>query len=246
MLESTLGASTNHNSASGVSAVGSPAGMPIAKPPKRSKRGGHNRKLGPRERNGRLRRGSKPKSRGLMIRTEAAYPPERAQHDAVVLASANQTAAITDTYGLRSDPYLVVDLLSRLQRRGLISPEGRQAAERFRDDFALAYLDKLHAPDLSAPVVSGRGGPDPDAGRKARDRIFDGIAKLGGPTSEKASCAWDVLGGTILPTLGDPLIVWATLRRWRGLPLSAMPEQILVATIAALADIGYGERRGAI
>lgn len=115
---------------------------------------------------------------------------ERRQHGLVV-RSDNQ---IPDINGDIGDPFIALDTLSTMLRKGTIQPELCSVGEKFHDTFRRASLDQLHAAALiriPSPAMWWREGGGND---QARRQIAEAIRALGGEISLSASCAWHVLG----------------------------------------------------
>jgi hypothetical protein len=101
------------------------------------------------------------------------------------------TESITPIYG-RS-----VDELADLVRRGDISPEIRQSAERFAELFHAARFDPGLTVDLTKDRVDvNRNGSDiePDGVERAKDKVRAAIKALGGQQTPCASAVWNIVG----------------------------------------------------
>lgn len=102
---------------------------------------------------------------------------------------------LADDAGRISRPYRSVDLLTKLERRGLITPEMRLAGSDFQAQFSRAGLEALKSSDFSRVVVSGRAFGDASvAVYDARAAIWEILTLCGGVSSVNGSCLWAVLG----------------------------------------------------
>ena len=136
--------------------------------------------------------------------------------------------AIADEDGRPSLPFRAVDTLARMERGGTITREMRGAGEKFRDDFAVASLDRLRAASLLR-VVGGAESSLTFTQMAARDRIWKVLQILGGPTSPAALCVWYVIG------VGMTVTEWAAREGWNGRPLhEASARGILIGALGAL------------
>lgn len=93
-------------------------------------------------------------------------------------------------------PFVVIDVLDRMEMSGLIDADEKRAGERFRKWFRIAQLDQLRAGDMGRPIVDG-GSKIPEVSFRAeyaRNQIAKAIRWVGGSQSSQASCLWHVLG----------------------------------------------------
>jgi len=117
--------------------------------------------------------------------------------------------------------------IERMARKGTISDEMADAAERFRIDFRAGALQTLRAAAMREPV--GRTGTPllpQDIGyraAKARDRVFEAIDAIGQPG---ASCLWHVVG------LEETIKTWA---RVHGRVSEERASGMLAAALGTLA-----------
>src|SRR5712692_8352530 len=161
---------------------------------------------------------------------ETAPPPERQQHGPIERLE----RAIGDAAGHPSRPYRAVDTLAIMERRGSITAGMRQAGEDFRNRFALAQLDPLHAVDLSHLRLGERGlRPDRDGPalriEAARTTVWRAIQSVGGVASPAGSCLWHVLGWE------RSLKEWALQQGWSGRRVSQESASgILIAALGAV------------
>jgi len=158
--------------------------------------------------------------------------PERGTHDQIIRSE----KAISDEEGRIARPYMVLDVLARMQDEGKITPEMRAAGDDFHALFRRAQFDSLVCVDLSRPHVSGimRGVIEPRA-EMARRRVFERFAQLDGRDSIWGSCAYDVLG------LEKSLTQWAEERGEKR--RHGWASGILIATLAKLAELPVSHAR---
>jgi hypothetical protein len=166
---------------------------------------------------------------------ELTPPPERGQHDRIVLL--DQT--IADEAGAIGHPFRVVDTLGKMLDAGTIDQRQQAAGDRFRDDFDRAHLHGLRAADISTPRVDGKPRADAAVMLFApRERIMRAIAAVGGLTSAGGSCLWHVIGQ------GYSLACWVALRRGQGHNIGAAAASgVLIGALDALAAHYDGARR---
>jgi len=158
--------------------------------------------------------------------------PERGTHDQIIRSE----KAISDEEGRIARPYMVLDVLARMQDEGKITPEMRAAGEDFHALFRRAQFDSLVCIDLSRPHVSGimRGVLEPRA-EMAQRRLNERFAKLGGRDTVWGRCAYEVLG------LEKSLTEWvhdSQEKRRHG-----WASGILIATLAKLAELPVSHAR---
>ena len=135
--------------------------------------------------------------------------PERQARGKIVRISPR--TPILDSRDALSRPYRALDILQRLEARGVITPEMAKAGARFHRIFRKAQLDYLHAPDLSRiPMRGKRREEESDSVDKCRELISKRIFLLGGFAEIGGSCAWHVLGCEM------SLREWAATRVWNG------------------------------
>ncbi len=140
--------------------------------------------------------------------------------------------AIADDDGRPSQPYRSIDLLAKMERRGAITAEMRQAGEEFQELFCLAQLDPLKAADHSRPFVSGSINPGISLRVEwARESVWKAIVSIGGLSSAGGSCLWHVMG------LGQTLKEWALEQGWSGRRVSQhVASGILIGALGVLAS----------
>jgi hypothetical protein len=134
---------------------------------------------------------------------------------------------IPDTDGRPSQPFRSIDVAAALLRKGIITRDQANAADRFKETFRWAGLDKLKAADLSR-IPGGTYREDVGGPEQARKRIAAVVKGLGGITRAPGSCVWHVLG-----------LEW-TLKRWAMEELGLSQEVargVLIATLCVLAEI---------
>ncbi len=105
---------------------------------------------------------------------------------------------IPDAEGRPGNPHRTYDTLAALFRNGSIGAEELDAGRQFEEDFRLAQLNPLHAPNLTR--ISGTRGPGvTDAMVAGRHKVARVMAALGGFGSPPGAALWAVLGmgGTI-------------------------------------------------
>jgi hypothetical protein len=132
------------------------------------------------------------KSKPIKSEDAIVPTPERAQRGPIERTE----RPVLPVPGEFETPYVAIDLLEGMLRRGVISAEEKLAGERFRSWFALAHLDGLRAADLARPVVDG-GRAQPEIlmiTERARNEIWQAIRWLGGISSTEAVCIWHVIG----------------------------------------------------
>jgi hypothetical protein len=159
---------------------------------------------------------------------------ERRRHDGV-----EQLARpIADTSGAVARPFRAIDTLAAMERRGTITAGMRQAGETFRQKFATAHLDPLHAANL---YRTGRGnyGNDPTIKMEAaREAVWRAICVVGGLSSAGGSCLWHVVGWE--RTLKE----WVLEQPWNGRRMTQeRGSGILVAALGVL-EAHFGLRSG--
>ena len=166
-------------------------------------------------------------------------PQERGQHGKVERFAEQ----IADSDGAIGLPFRSIDILAALARRGVITSEMRAAGETFRDEFYRAQLGALRAADVSRPPGGHQNPSGPSfAIQRARERLWDAIAAVGGMVSDAGSCCWHVLG------LEDTLKTWGENRAWRmsGRPINPHEARgILIAALGMLASHYEAPRRRA-
>jgi hypothetical protein len=116
--------------------------------------------------------------------------PERAKRGPVERTE----RPVIPTPGDYESPYIAVDILEALLRRGAITNEEKRAGERFRAWFTLAQLDPLRAADFARPYVDGGRALTEPRSDRARREIDKAIRWLGGRGSWQASCLWHMVG----------------------------------------------------
>ncbi len=100
-------------------------------------------------------------------------------------------------------PWYRVPTLERMRRKGTITEAQQAAGEWFAQDFNIAGLDPLHAPDPARIPGQGWNQEVTDRVLRASNRNHKAMRALGTSLSPAGSCAWHVLG------LGDTLKRWA-------------------------------------
>lgn len=151
---------------------------------------------------------------------------------------------VIPTPGDYESPYIAIDILEALLRRGAITAEEKRAGERFRAWFMLAQLDALRAADFARPYVDGgRAFTEPQNDR-ARREIDKAIRWLGGRGSWQASCMWHVVG------LDQSIRQWTQEQSKTAQNARIMSRQdgsgVLIAALETLARmpwIGPNERK---
>lgn len=165
---------------------------------------------------------------------DASLPPERMQHGRVE----RSRETVADAAGGIGRPYEVERLLQKLERRGDISPEHRQAGELFSRLFRRAHLDPLRSPSW---LRQGGGRDTSDGGHhteRAQQKIHDAVTACGGMHSPAGCAAWFILG--VEMSIRD----WALREGWNGRSLNeAVAKGILLGALSVLA-LHFGlERR---
>ncbi len=154
----------------------------------------------------------------------------RKQHGPV----ARVAEQVVDAYGAIGDPWRGLNLLEQWEHSGRISREMRAAGDKFNEDFQRACLDPIHAADMSR--IGGARGPVTHMGCiRARDRVRDALAALGGPESPAGCGAWFVLGCEF------SIRQWAEREGWRGRMIDKdVATGILIGALGTLArHFGY-------
>jgi uncharacterized protein DUF6456 len=156
----------------------------------------------------------------------------RQQHDRVERV----VEQIADAQGSIGDPWRTIGLLNRWEREKRITPEMRQAGDRFRELFHQAALDPLHAADISRVPIVGARFVFHSGNIRAQNAIADAMEALGGHQAHGASCAWYVLG------CDHSLSQWVLRMGWAGHRASALSEArgMLKTALEVLAR--HGER----
>jgi hypothetical protein len=140
-----------------------------------------------------------------------APTPERATHDPVE----RLLQQIQDGDGYINRPFISVDTLMAMERRGTIDKQMRAAAENFRGSFYAARLNNLKSMDLSRPFIqNGRNDDLSRNGYIARERVWSIMKYLGGPSTRVGSALWHVVGAEW------SIARWCRERPWRGPPVS--------------------------
>jgi hypothetical protein len=123
-----------------------------------------------------------------------------------------------------------VDTLGKMLRAGTIDQAMHDAAKDFQASFIVAQLDPLRAlPVLRVPGA----GREPDLSERqlrARRRVHEAMAALGGISSPAGSCVWHVVG------LQRSVREWAMRRGWGGRAVEHKTAGgILIAALGMLA-----------
>jgi hypothetical protein len=155
-----------------------------------------------------------------------APTPERVSHDPVERL-AHQ---IADADGAVARPFVAIDTLATMERKGTINKQLRAAAEGFRRTFYAAQLDQLKAKDLSRPFVqNARHGDISQHAYIARARVWAIMRQLGGVETRIGSVAWHCVGEEW------SLARWCRERPWQGPRVSQEAASgFLVAALEAL------------
>jgi hypothetical protein len=134
-----------------------------------------------------------------------------------------------------------VDTLGRMLRAGTITPEMHDAAKDFQAAFIVANLDPLRALPILRVPGTGRDPDLNDRQLRARRRVHEAMAALGGISSPAGSCVWHVIG--LQRSVGE----WAIRQGWGGRSVRQEQAQgILVAALGMLAGhLGYGTAKRA-
>jgi len=112
--------------------------------------------------------------------------PQRRQHGRIERAE-----RVQDSAGNAGLPWLSLSLLVQWERAGTITPQMRDAGDRFHATFQRAGLDPLRAADMGR-IGGGSGGEHIGHGsEEARRTIAAALDTLGEPAG---SCCWYVLG----------------------------------------------------
>ena len=85
------------------------------------------------------------------------------------------------------------DLMRRMLKSGLITPDEAAAGRKFRAEFDVANLDPVRALPLERVIGTGRGDIS-DRTMNARNSIAAAMEALGGHGNISGQCAWWVLG----------------------------------------------------
>jgi len=162
---------------------------------------------------------------------------ERRQHDTV----RRSRTQVVDSHGNIGRPYQVEALLAKLERRGDISSEHRQAGEMFARLFRIAQLDPLRAPSW---LRQAGGTAVPSSGHhteRAKTQIYEAVTACGGMGSPCGCAAWFVLGLEL--SIRD----WALREGWNGRSLNeSVAKGILLGSLSVLAlHFGVEKRKNA-
>jgi len=137
----------------------------------------------------------------------------------------------SDDRPVRSLASKALGTIERMARKGTISDQMADAAERFRSDFRTGALQTLRASAMREPIGSTRAPLLPqDIGyhaSKARDRVFEVMGVIGPPG---AACLWHVVG------LEETIKTWASKH---GRCSAESASGMLVAALGTLATY-YG------
>ena len=115
-----------------------------------------------------------------------------------------------------------------MERRGRITAGMRAAGEDFRQTFARAQLDPLHAAKLERTGFSPTALPGFRI-EAARERVWQIITAVGGLASPAGSCLWHVVG------LEETIKAWAILQEWQRKHLDQETASgILIAALGML------------
>jgi hypothetical protein len=126
-------------------------------------------------------------------------------------------------------PYIGIDTLERMERRGTITREMHGAAARLRQDFRLANLDPLRAAPFEPASRSTDGACLSEKQEAARQRVHAALSALGGRSSPAGSCVWSVIGEE--KTLKD----WAWANGWGCRPVGGEASTgVLVGSLSCL------------
>lgn len=156
--------------------------------------------------------------------------PERAAKSPVKLSP----KTIADEQGRISQPFICLDVLDRMERRGTITRAMHAAAAQFRKDFRLSNMDALRASNMEGSIRGGERVPVSVAAEQARKRVHVAMAIFGGRLSPAGSLIWAVIGEE--KTLED----WAGVNGWGCRPISPVAASgMLVGALCAL-QVHYG------
>ena len=134
-------------------------------------------------------------------------------------------------------PYRRVGTLETMRRKGTITEAQHAAGLWFGQDFNIAGLDPLHAPDMGRIPGQGWDQEVKDRAQRASNRNYFAMKALGTAMSPAGSCAWHVLG------LGDSLKRWA--KEYSQHVGERQASGVLVAALGMLVEHyrqGSGER----
>ena len=143
---------------------------------------------------------------------------------------------IPDSEGRPANPHRVYDTLAALHRSGSIDGDELEAGRQFEQDFRLAQLNPLHAPNLQR--ISGTQGPGiSDAMLAGREKVARVMATLGGYASPPGAALWAVLG------MGGTIKEFAQGTQYGGRSLDEkVAKGVFVAALGVLAS-HYGLKR---
>jgi hypothetical protein len=130
-----------------------------------------------------------------------------------------------------------VDTLGKMLRAGTITLEMHDAAKDFQAAFIIAQLDPLRALPVLRVPGTGREPELNERQLRARRRVHEAMAALGGISSPAGCCVWHVVG------LQRSVREWAMRQGWGGrLVDHKSAGGILIAGLGLLAaHLGYGE-----
>ena len=177
------------------------------------------------------------KASRFLAALDASLPPERLTHGRVKRAR----ETVQDSAGGIGQPFEAESLLQKLERRGDISPEHRQAGEIFARLFRIAQFDPLRSPSW---LRQGGGTAVPNGGHhteRAQQKIYDAVTACGGMHSPAGCAAWFVLGVEL--SIRD----WALREGWNGRQLNeSVAKGILLGALSVLAlHFGVERRKSA-
>lgn len=177
------------------------------------------------------KRGGRPRKPVHELVSSGVGTSERLQHGDHIT---RDRYAILDDRGLFAHPFRNVDILERWSKGNppRITPEMKDAGDRFRIMFRRANLDLLRAQMLFEPVDGKPTYQDFIAGDDNAYRYVKFVmAALGGTNSPGGSCVWYVLGE------GYTIEEWCTKCGWSGRTMSNdHATGVLIAALGVMAQ----------
>jgi hypothetical protein len=139
---------------------------------------------------------------------------------------------INDVHGRIGYPWKSVPLAESYFRRGIIGEAELLAAGQFKDEFDKAHYEGLRAADMSRPFIDGARRIPAAPGQMWKDSVWRAICSIGGLSSPRGSCIWNVIG--LDGTMKDWRILYSSVCKTKV--SVAKSEYILRDALSRLAD----------